>query len=61
MLVAKGVPEEALLEVGLVSPSCGLGTLTPALAEHILELTAGVASEMQRRYGSAQAMEAASE
>jgi len=61
LLVAKGVPEEALLEVGLVSPSCGLGTLTPALAEHILELTAGVASEMQRRYGSAQAMEAASE
>lgn len=55
LLVNKGVPEEALFEVGLVSPSCGLGSLAPALAERVLELTAGVAAEMQRRHGAAQA------
>ena len=58
MLVNKGVPEEALFEVGLVSPSCGLGSLAPGLAERVLELTAGVAAEMQRRYGAAQADQA---
>jgi methionine synthase II (cobalamin-independent) len=64
LLANKGVPEEALFQVGLVSPSCGLGPLEPALAERVLELTAGVATEMQRRYGATQAgeaMQAASE
>jgi len=49
-LVDKGVPIEAILKAGMVSPSCGTGSLTPALAEHVLELTAGVSAEMRRRY-----------
>lgn len=52
LLVSKGVPEEALLDVGLVSPSCGLGSLAPDLAERVLGLTAAVSAEMQRRYGA---------
>mgnify|MGYP005837097461 CR=1 FL=1 len=64
LLVDKGVPEEAVFGAGLVSPSCGLGSLKPDLAERVLELTAGVSAEMQRRYGADQTdqtMEAASE
>lgn len=53
LLVNKGVPEEALLAAGLVSPSCGLGSLAPALAERVLDLTAGVSAEMRRRHGAA--------
>jgi hypothetical protein len=49
-LQAAGVPREAVVAAGLVSPSCGLAALTPALAELVCELTVGVAREMQRRY-----------
>lgn len=49
-LVEQGVPLEALLGAGLVSPSCGLGALTPPLAEQIFALTVGVSEEMRRRY-----------
>ena len=49
-LVAKGVSLDALLQAGMVTPSCGLASITPSLAEHVLELTAGVSAEMRRRY-----------
>jgi hypothetical protein len=64
LLVAKGVPETALLATGLVGPSCGLGSLDPGLAERVLDFTAGVSAAMQRRYGADeadQAVEAASQ
>ncbi len=48
--VAKGVPRERLLRAGLVSPSCGVGSLAPDLAEKVFSLTAGVSAEMRRRY-----------
>jgi len=44
--------------MGLVSPSCGLGSLKPDLVDRVLDLTAGVAAEMQRRYGADDADEA---
>jgi len=49
-LAERGVDRDALLTAGLVSPSCGLGALTTAQAEHVLELTARVSAEMRRRY-----------
>jgi len=49
-LVQKGVSEDALMKAGLVSPSCGLGSLTTALSERVLALTAGVSDEMRKRY-----------
>ena len=52
MLVAKGVPHEALGRAGLVTPSCGLGSLSEALAERVLGLTVGVSEEMRRRYAA---------
>ena len=48
--VAKGVPRERLIQAGLVSPSCGVGSLAPDLAERVFSLTAGVSAEMRRRY-----------
>ncbi|MHB1294797.1 MAG: uroporphyrinogen decarboxylase/cobalamine-independent methonine synthase family protein [Anaerolineae bacterium] len=50
LLAAKGVSRDALLRSGLVTPSCGVGSLTPELAERVFELTVGVAAEMRRRY-----------
>jgi hypothetical protein len=51
-LVEKGISRDALLQAGLVTPSCGTGALPPELAERIFELTAGVSAEMRRRYVS---------
>jgi len=47
---SKGVPREKLLQAGLVSSSCGVGSLAPELAEKVFSLTAGVSAEMRRRY-----------
>jgi len=49
-LAGEGVDRDALRRVGLVSPSCGLGALTPALADHILDLTVAVSQEVRRRF-----------
>jgi hypothetical protein len=49
-LVERGVPRERLLQQGLVSPSCGLGALSPSLAEDIVAHTAAVSAELRRRY-----------
>ena len=49
-LIAKGVPRNRLLEAGLVSPSCGVGSLPRELAERVLRLTAEVSVELRRRY-----------
>jgi len=50
LLVARGVPQDALLQAGMITPSCGLGSTTPRLAERAFELTVGVSAEMRRRY-----------
>ncbi|MHB0859626.1 MAG: uroporphyrinogen decarboxylase/cobalamine-independent methonine synthase family protein [Anaerolineae bacterium] len=50
LLVAKGVSRDDLLQAGLITPSCGVGTVKPELAERVFELTVGVAAEMRRRY-----------
>jgi hypothetical protein len=50
MLVQKGIPKETLLRAGLVTPSCGTGSLTVPLTERIFELTAQVAAAMRERY-----------
>lgn len=50
LLVAKEVPREAIVKAGLISPSCGLGTLTVPLAERVLAVTVDVAAEIRHRY-----------
>lgn len=51
-LVEKGVPRDTLLRAGLVTPSCGLGSLSRAQAERIFELTREVSAQMRERYVS---------
>ncbi|MFN3762663.1 MAG: hypothetical protein ACK4WK_05600, partial [Anaerolineae bacterium] len=51
LLVRKGIPFEKILAASIITPSCGTGTLTPALAERVFALTAAVSAEMRRRYG----------
>ena len=50
LLVSKGVPAEKLLTAGLITPSCGTGSLDPQLAERVLSLTAAVSDLMRARY-----------
>lgn len=53
LLVRKGVALDKLLTAGLVTPSCGTGSLDPQMAERVLALTAAVAAEMRARYVTA--------
>jgi methionine synthase II (cobalamin-independent) len=53
MLVRKGVSLDRLLAAGLVTPSCGTGSLDAQTAERVLELTAAVAAQMRARYVTA--------
>lgn len=50
MLVRKGIPQEQIVEQSLITPSCGLATLSEAAAERALEITAAVSREMRQRY-----------
>jgi hypothetical protein len=50
LLVRKGVALDKLLAAGLVTPSCGTGSLDPQMAERVLELTAAVSARMRARY-----------
>lgn len=50
LLVRKGVLLDKLLAAGLVTPSCGTGSLDPAMAERVLQLTAAVSAQMRARY-----------
>ena len=49
-LADKGIHIDDIMRASLISPSCGLGPLSEPLAEHVLDLTAGVALAMRERY-----------
>jgi methionine synthase II (cobalamin-independent) len=50
LLVDKGISLDDLLKAALISPCCGLGSLSVEDAERALRLTASVSEEMRRRY-----------
>ncbi len=52
-LAAKGFDRDMLLRRALITPSCGAGTLTPALAERVLGLLRDLALTLRRREGLA--------
>jgi hypothetical protein len=56
-LVENGVSEEAILQRGFVTPSCGLGSLSTGLVDHILDLTVAVSQEMRARYVDVESVE----
>ncbi|MEW6446745.1 MAG: hypothetical protein AB1426_01430 [Bacillota bacterium] len=47
-LVERGVPQELLQRQYLITPGCGTGLLTEALAERIYELTSAVAVKLRQ-------------
>ncbi len=50
LLVRKGISFDALLAAALVSPVCGLGSISLDWAERTLALTTGVSAQMRKRY-----------
>ena len=53
LLVNKGVSEDALLSQGMVTASCGLGSLSVELATRVMDLCSSVSAEMRQRYARA--------
>jgi hypothetical protein len=51
-LEAIGVSRARIVDQVLITPACGTGALSPARAERILSLTAGVSAALQGRYCS---------
>ncbi|MHB1006851.1 MAG: uroporphyrinogen decarboxylase/cobalamine-independent methonine synthase family protein [Chloroflexota bacterium] len=52
-LARKGFPCDLLVRRALLTPSCGAGTLTEALAERVLSLLHDTSLELRERYGLA--------
>jgi len=50
LFVKKGIALDRLLASGLVTPSCGTGTVDPPTANRVHQLTAQVSAEMRTRY-----------
>jgi hypothetical protein len=53
LLVQKGVPRDDLLQRGMVSAACGLGTLSVGAAARACQLTLAVSQQMRDRFGLA--------
>ena len=52
LLVRKGVSFDDLVNSSLITPSCGLRTLSEKAAERAFELTVGISETMKERYGT---------
>ncbi len=50
LLTAKGISLEDLLTSCLITPSCGLGSVSPQAAARALELTAGLSQAVREKY-----------
>jgi hypothetical protein len=51
LLVKKGLDRDLLSARALVTPACGLGTVSPAAAERAFSLTRQVSEKIRRRLG----------
>lgn len=52
LMASKGVPLDAMVNASLVTPACGMGTLSERAAERALELLALVSRLMKEKYFS---------
>ncbi len=50
MLTAKGIAAEDLIKSCLVTPSCGLTTVSREVAANALKLTSGISTRLRKRY-----------
>jgi hypothetical protein len=48
-VAALGIPEEKIIAQSFVTPSCGTGSLDPASATRVLELTKAVSEKIRAR------------
>jgi hypothetical protein len=55
LFVQKGISLDKLLKAGLITPSCGTGSLDAPTADRVHDLTAQVSAEMRKRYVAQQA------
>ncbi|MFH1862198.1 MAG: hypothetical protein ABH878_05235, partial [bacterium] len=53
-LKSKGIQQKLLLNQALLTPSCGMGTLSVELSERVIELLTGVSEVIRNRYFSDQ-------
>ena len=51
LLVKKGVDRDLLYERALITPACGLGTISPGAAERAFALTRGLSDRVRQREG----------
>jgi methionine synthase II (cobalamin-independent) len=51
LLMVKGISKDSILASCLITPSCGLGSVPPAIAARGLELTAAVSRAVREKYG----------
>ena len=50
-LASKGIDKQLIMEQALVTPSCGTGSMEPADAEKVFEMTALLSNAMKEKYG----------
>ncbi|HEX7587829.1 MAG TPA: methionine synthase [Anaerolineae bacterium] len=51
LLVKKGIDRDLLYERALITPACGLGTISPSAAERAFALTRGLSDRLRQREG----------
>lgn len=50
-LAYKGIEKQLIIEQAIVTPSCGTGTMEPADADRVFELTSALSKAMREQYG----------
>jgi len=50
-LASKGIDKQLIAEQAVITPSCGTGSMDPADAEKVFELTAALSAAMKEKYG----------
>ena len=50
-LASKGIDKQLITEQAVITPSCGTGSMEPADAEKVFELTAKLSVAMKEKYG----------
>ena len=50
-LASKGIDKQLIVEQAIITPSCGTGSMAPADAEKVFEMTALLSKTMHKKYG----------
>jgi hypothetical protein len=49
-LASKGIDKQKIVEQAIITPSCGTGTMEPADAEKVFEMTQALSKAMREKY-----------